>query len=224
MTIEWSAALQEPLASTAKIQAVFTTEKPFQVAELEWFEFPLASMELEIAGPDRQWVEHTFSELDPFFTSVQLPSIYRPLFIFRNRTVVSLASWTTGFFAQMLYFGLIEVLKRPQVNMTRERQIERIINQPTVEAKIDSFVRQVYGPLKDSPIFDAMWALIGSLLALVIIAMIAQKLYPMLVPRAGINIGLASARYASYENTFRLVVFGILLMGFIVPIIRAWLF
>ena len=199
MTIEWSAALQEPLASTAKIQAVFTTEKPFRVAELEWFEFPLASMELEIAGPDRQWVENTFSELDPSFTSVRLGGIYRPLLIFRNRAVVSIVSWTTGFFAQMSYFGLIEVLKRPQVNATRQGQIERIVNQPTVEAKIDSFVREVYGPLKDSPIFDALWAIIGSLLALAIIAMIAQKLYPMLVPRAGINIGLASPRYASYE-------------------------
>ena len=119
MTIEWSAVLQEPLASTAKIQAVFTTEKPFQVAELQWFEFSAASMDLENAGPDRQWVENTFNELDPFFTSVRLGGIYRPLLIFRNMAVVHVLSWFTGFVGQILYIGLVKVMKRPEVNAMR---------------------------------------------------------------------------------------------------------
>ena len=116
MTIEWSAVLQEPMTSTAKIQAVFTTEKPSQVTELQWFEFPAARMDLRITGPDRQWVENTFSELDPFFASVRLGGIYRPLLIFRNRTFVHLFSWITSFVVQMFYFAFVEWIKRPQVN------------------------------------------------------------------------------------------------------------
>ena len=85
-------------------------------------------MKLEIAGPDRQWVDNTFSELDPLFNSVQTWNMYRPLLIFRNRNVVSIASWTTGFYAQMLFFGLVEWLKRPQVNIKRQEPIERILS------------------------------------------------------------------------------------------------
>jgi hypothetical protein len=157
MTIEWSAVLQEPMASTAKIQAVFTTEKPFQVAELQWFEFSVASMELEIAGPDRQWVENTFSELDPFFTSVRLGGIYRPLLIFRNRAFVNIFSYITGFVGLMLYFGFIEAINRPKVNAVRQGHVDQVVNHPTAEAKIDSFVRAVYGPVQASPIFETIW-------------------------------------------------------------------
>ena len=224
MTIEWSAALQQPLASTAKIEAVFTMEKPFQVAELGWFDFPVANMELEIAGPDRQWVEHTFNELDPFFTSVRLGGMYRPLLMFRNQTVVHFFSWLSGFYAMMWVFAFFEAMRRPEVNATRQSQIDRIVNQPTAEAKIDSFVREVYGPVKDSPIFDVMWLFIAALLAQAIITIIGYKWYPKLVPRAGINIGLAATRYASYENTFRLVVYVIILAGFVLPLIRSRLF
>jgi hypothetical protein len=179
MTIEWSAALQEPLASTATIEAVFTTEKPFQVAELGWFDFPVATMDLAVAGPDRQWVEHTFNELDPFFTSVRLGSMDRPLLIFRNQTVAHFFSWLSGFYAQMLTFAFAETMRRPEVNATRQSRIDRIINQPTVEAKIDSFVREVYGPVKDNPIFDIMWLFIVALVGLAIITLIGYKLYPI---------------------------------------------
>ena len=93
-----------------------------------------------------------------------------------------------------------------------------------METKVDSFVREIYEPTKNSPIFDSISTLTGSLLIMVIIVELAYMWYPKLVLRAGINIGLASTRYASYENTFRLVVFGILLMGILLPILRGWLF
>jgi cytochrome bd-type quinol oxidase subunit 2 len=115
-------------------------------------------------------------------------------------------------------------MRRPEINATRQSQVDRIVNQPTAEAKIDSFVREVYGPLQDNPIFDTMWLSIVALLMLALITMIGYKLYPKLVPKAGINIGLAATRYASYEKTFRLIVFGIILMGFVLPFIRARLF
>jgi hypothetical protein len=227
MTIEWSAVLQEPMTSTAKIQAVFATEKPSQVTE-QWFEFPVARMDLRITGPDRQWVENMFGELDPFFTSVRLGGIYRPLFIFRNRTFVHLFSWISGFVVQMFYFAFFEWIKRPQVNATRQDHINRIVNQPTVETKIDSFVREIYAPVKDSLIFETLPITLGGFALMVVIAILGYMWYPKLVPRAGIKIGLASTRYASYENTFRLifvtVISTIILGGIIMPLIRSWLF
>jgi hypothetical protein len=224
MTIEWSAVLREPLSSTAKIHAVFTTEKPPQVTELRWFEVPVASMKLEIAGPDRQWVNNTFSELDPLFNNAQPWSWYRPLHIFRNRNVVSIASWATGFYTQMLYLGLVEWLKRPQVNIRRQEPLERILNQPTLETKLDQFVREVFGPVSNSPIFDGLWVIMSSFVVVVIITLIGYKIFPMLVPRAGINIGLAATRYSSYQEVYRFVIVGILLLAIIFPLIRSWIF
>jgi hypothetical protein len=227
MMIEWSAVLQEPMTSTAKIQAVFTTEKPSQVTE-QWFEFPAARMDLRITGPDRQWIENVFGELDPFFTSVRLGGIYRPLLIFRNRTFVHLFSWLTGFAAQMFYLAIFEWIQRSQVNATRQDHINRIVNQPTVEAKIDSFVREIYGPVKNSPIIETLPITLGGFVLLLFIAILGYMWYPKLVPRAGIKIGLASTRYASYDNTFRLifvtVITTIMLGGIIMPLIRSWLF
>ena len=228
MAIEWSAVLQEPMTSTAKIQAVFTTEKPSQATEQQWFEFPAAKMDLRITGPDRRWVENTFNELDPFFASVRLGSIYRPLLIFRNRTFIHLFSWITGLVVQMFYFAFVEWIKRPQVNTTRQDRINRIVNQPTVETKIDRFVHEIYEPVKDSPIFETMPIALGGFALMVIIAILGYMWYPKLVPRAGIKIGLASTRYDSYENTFRLIfvtfISAILLSGIIMPLIRSWLF
>ena len=182
MTIEWSAVLQDPMTSTAKIQAVFTTEKPSQVAELQWFEFPVARMDLKIAGPDRQWVENTFGELDPFFTSARLGGIYRPLLIFRTRTFVHLFSTITSFAVLMFYSALVEKIKRPQVNATRQDHIDRIVNQPTVEAKIDNFVREIYGPVKESPIFETMPIILGGAALMLPIAILGYMWYPKLVP------------------------------------------
>jgi hypothetical protein len=224
MTIEWNAVLREPLAPTAKIQAVFTTEKPPQVAELRWFEIPVASIKLEIAGPNSEWVEHTLYELEPLFNNAQTWSMYRPLFIFRNRNVVSIVSWATGFYIQMMYLALVEWLKRPQVNTNRLEHIDRIIKQTTAEAKIDQLVREIYGPLKNNPILDGVWIIMGSFLIMAIITIIGHKGYPMLVPRAGINIGLAAKRYSFYHDPYKLIFVSIILLAFIIPLIRSWLF
>jgi hypothetical protein len=224
MTIEWSVALQEPLASTAKIQAVFTTEKPPQVAELGWFEFSAAKMKLEIAGPDRQWVDNTFSALDPLFNAVRCWGIYRPLRIFRNRTVISIASWATGLYAQVLFLGLTEWLRRPAVNNRRQAQIDRIVNQPMAETKIDQFVIEVFRPVMDNPILDGVGVLMGSLLVMAVVTLFGYKLYPKAAPRAGINIGLAATRYNLYQDTFRLIIVSVIFLGFLVPFIRSCLF
>ena len=97
-----------------------------------------------------------------------------------------------------------------------------------METKIDSFVREIYGPVKDSPIFETMPIVLGGFALMAIIAILGYMWYPKLVPRAGIKIGLASTRYASYDNTFRLIVVTVIstviLGGIIMPLIRSWLF
>jgi hypothetical protein len=69
-----------------------------------------------------------------------------------------------------------------------------------------------------------MWLFIIGLLTEVIVTIIGYKWYPKLVPRAEINIGLAATRYASYENTFRLVIYVIILSGLVLPFLRSRLF
>jgi hypothetical protein len=224
LVIEWSAVLQQPLVSTARIAVVFTTEKPLQVRELQWFEYPVASIDLIVEGAEQRWVDNTFTELDPFFPSVRLGGMYRPLWVFRNKAVVHLSSWVTGFIAQMIYNGLIQVLQRPGVNTLRQNRIDKIISQPTAEAKIDMFVRELYGPFKDNPLFEGVIQLAGGMLTMLIVVILGYMLYPKLVPRAGINIGLTSTRYAVYENTFRLVIFTIMVSGILLPLLRTLLF
>jgi hypothetical protein len=228
VTVEWSAVLRQPVASTAKIQAVFTTEKPLRVGELGWFEFSAANMKLEIVGPDRQWVDNTYSELDPLFASVRLGGVHRPFLIFRNRNVIAIASWASGIYVQLSFFGLIEWLKQPQINDKRQAQLNQILTQPTAEAKIDQLAREVFRPLQDNTIFDTLWLLMISFIAAVVITVIGYKFYPKLVPRTGINIGLAATRYASYFNLYHFLFITLIFMGVIVPLLRSrlysWLF
>ena len=75
------------------------------------------------------------------------------------------------------------------------------------------FVRELYGPFKDNPLFEGVMQLTGGMLTMLIVVILGYMLYPKLVPRAGINIGLASTRYTVYENAFRLVVFTIVVSG-----------
>jgi hypothetical protein len=89
---------------------------------------------------------------------------------------------------------------------------------------MDMFAREIYSPLKGDPLSQSLLLTVGGMSVMLVVAVLCYVLYPKLVPRAGINIGLASTRYAMYENTFRLVMVTILISGILVPLIRSWFF
>jgi hypothetical protein len=224
LIIEWRADLQNPLASTARIQAVFSTEKPLQVDESQWFDYPVASMDLTVEGHDQRWVENVFTELSPFFSTARLGGIYRPLWIFRNPTLVHIFSWVTSFMVQIIYLNIIQNMSRNKVNLVRQSIVEKITRQPTIETKIDMLASEIFSPLKVDPLSQSLLLTVGAMSVMLVVAALGYVVYPKLVPRAGINIGLASTRYAMYENTFRLVIVTALFSGILVPLIRSWFF
>jgi hypothetical protein len=83
---------------------------------------------------------------------------------------------------------------------------------------------EIFSPLKVDPLSQSLLLTVGAMSVMLVVAALGYVLFPKLVPRAGINIGLASTRYAMYENTFRLVIVTILISGILVPLIRSWFF
>jgi len=57
--------------------------------------------------------------------------------------------------------------------------------------------------------------------ALIVGLVLGQRFLPKLAPRSGIAIGSAAGRYADWENTFRFVVFTLIIGGICVPVLRA---
>jgi len=223
LTMELRIVTQVWPPAVSVIRVTLTTEKPLEIAELQLLDFPLASMDLEIEGNNEEWVETTFEELDPFLDSARLRGIYRPLLIFRNRIVVMVISWWTGYLGQDAYFSILRAIARPTVNAKREAFVTRVTGLPTAEQKLDELTRWQYSAFTD-PIFDGLMQMAGGFLVLLVVASLGYLLYPKLVPRSGINVGLASKRYSEYENAFRFVVFTGVICGILIPAVRAIFF
>lgn len=220
LRITWQQFTQEPVGNRMRIEVVFTTEKPLKTQELALLEFPLASMDLAVQGPDSQWVESTFDHLVPFFETSRIRGIYRPLLLFRNRLVVHIASWSIGFIGWILYHEAIRNMRRAEAGPVRQDFVDRVKSQQSIEEKFDVYVDHLYGPSEANSLYETLFVLAGGLIIYLTVFAFSMLLLPKLVPRSGINIGLAKSRYDQWENGFRLVVFSVLLSGILIPLIR----
>ena len=52
---------------------------------------------------------------------------------------------------------------------------------------------------------------------------LGQKLLPLLAPRSGIAIGNAVGKYADWENTFKFIIFTVLVCGMLIPLLRSFI-
>lgn len=214
LSMQWAAVLIEPLGTVVQVIANFATEQPLETKELQLLDFDLAAMKLEISGPTDIWVEQTYQKLNPFFETVKLSGIYKPLLIFRNRNIVLILSLITALFLDQLVSRILSVyINTPVIVDTATK----ILSQPSLEEKFDSFIRDLYQV--QSPIGTGLAIFGASIVTYVISLILCYLLYPKLVPRSTISIGLAKIRISKYQNAFRFVVFTIIVSGFLIPLL-----
>jgi hypothetical protein len=214
LAMRWVSLLVEPIGTIAQVDMVFTTEQPLETKELGLLDFDLAQMKLEIGGPFDSWVEQTYQILNPFFETARLSGIYRPLLIFRNRNIVLVLSLITAIFVDNLVSRILSVYINTPVYVD---EAAYILSQPNLESKFDAFITKMYEV--QSPLGSGLAILGVSIVTYLISLVICYILYPKLVPRSAISIGLAKIRFSKYQNAFRFVVFTIILSGFILPLL-----
>jgi hypothetical protein len=220
ISFKWHCYVPKPISSHAEVESIFTTEKPMNDEELGLMEFHTASMNLTVVGPTPEWVDYTFDELDPFMNSVKLGGVYKPLLIFRNKTVVDILSHGIGVLSYITYLEFGSKWKRDSKAPEELELMNKIISKPTIEEKFDEFIRQIYLPTKNSPIFETIIYFAGAIVFWIVMISVSRWLLPKLIPKSGINIGLSKNRYETYENAFKLIIFTILLSGIVIPIFR----
>jgi len=224
LDLKWHYFLSEPVGSTAEIIISFTTEKPLEVEELGLLDFPVASMDLDVSAPIPEWVDSTFNILASFLDSSRIRGIYKPLLIFRNKAFVSICSYSLGILAWVSYIQILNKIKRDNINPSYKTIADKITMNKSIETKFDAFVNEFYGPGLDSSILENVISIAAGLILWITFIIIGYLFFPKLIPRSGINIGLARGRYNDYENVFKLLVFTILLSGVIIPLLRKFLF
>ena len=224
LRLTWRKTLREPAGTFVQIEAIFKTEKRLETEELELLQFPVASMHLQVVGPDTNTVESIFSELSPFFESSRIRGIYRPLLVFRNHNFVHIASLGLGLLVWLVYNNIASRLGGGEVAEQRKSLVEKVEALPAIEEKFDAFINSVYGPSPPDPIFEGVLVFAFGIILWASAMIIGFAFLPKFVPRSGINIGLASGRYEEYENLFRLVVFTLLMSGIILPVLRSFFF
>ena len=210
--MEWATLLKEPQGMTAKISVSFETDLPLETQELRLLQFDPAKMELKIFADSGDWVEKTFEDLLPFFESAKIGGIYKPLLVFRNPHVVHLVSWAFALLGQIITQGYLSARLRI---IERQIIIDQILNQPSLETKFDEFIRATYQT--NSLDLNTVLILGGSLVFFGVMLVMGYILFPKLVPRSFISIGLSKLRVTKYQNVFRFIIFSVLVSGIIIP-------
>ena len=213
LTLRWRVLLREPFMKIASIEVTFHTDARKDIDALNLLDFPLASIEYEIAGMDRDWVDATAEDVMSVLKSTRLRGIYRPLLIFRNRMVVHVFSWSLALIVEI---AAISSIGRALAQHTRLDYKTRILDAAGIEGKFDEFVQYMFS---NSPISHTVLSLGSALVLMFAVLVLGFWALPKLVPRSGVLIGLERTRWQQYENVFRFVIFTLGIGGIGVAII-----
>lgn len=213
LKVEWKVLLANPPLMIAIVSIEFHTDTRKETETLELLNFPLAYIEYEIGGSDRDWVEETAAETGPILDAIRLRGIYKPLMIFRNKAVVNVVSWGTAIVVEIL---AMEFISRIFTHESKSKIIQEILRTTDIASKFDKYISYTFS---ERSIIEPL-VIFGSAVVLAFIsAILGYYLFPKFVPRSGILIGLEKERYLSYMNTFKFIVFSLFICGFGVAII-----
>jgi hypothetical protein len=211
LKLRWFLLLEEPLLAMASVTVMFHTDARKETKEFEILSYPLSTMEYEISGIDRDWVENVASDINPIMESTRLRGIYKPLMIFRNRQVIMILSWTLGVIAQLASLEFVSgIFSTP--DPTRKFLYEAL-SEKDIAKKFDLFIIWLTTPSPSSPFYQPLVEVGLSIAALLIVVVLGWYLLPMLIPRSGILIGLERENFQYYQNAFKFIVFTILVAG-----------
>ena len=215
LTLNWRAVLEVPIAEMAYVSINFITEKPLETDELSFLEFHRARVELEIGGPNQEWVDSTCQIILPILEVTKIGGIYKPLLIFRNRQFIHIISWLLAVTGQVVAFETIaDKLRGPK----KHDIANAILSKTTIVEKFNEWIK--YMLLDSRSMTEPLMIFGGGMLFFGICLFGGFWLFPQLVPRSSIEIGLASLRISRYRNAFNLIVFTIILSGLLLPLLR----
>lgn len=204
-----------PVAGIVKISLV--TEKRLQTIDATPGEFNHAWIELNVSGSDPEWVEKTFVNIVPFIDTARLGGIFRPLWIFRNKWVIQVLSYVFGWIGFFVGISFAGRIFGKEGRLEKSAILESILKETEILKKFDIFAKQNL-----TPTTSAWWepiVVIGTgAITYALIFVAGMSLFPKLAPNSSIAIGLSDIRARSSINTFKFIVFTLLVSGLIVPL------
>ena len=200
------------------VQIQFITEKRLYTQDNAPGEFNTASIMMTVSGSDQNWVERTFLELVPYIDTAKLGGIFRPLWFFRNKwftsTLAHVLSWI-GFFIGINFASKVFSKK---IYLSREEVLKKIISETEMTTKFDLYVTQILTP-STTPWWEPIIVIGVGAVSFSILYISGVTLLPKLTPNSNIAIGLSNRRAQRYLNTFKFIIFGILVSGILVPLV-----
>jgi len=217
--VEYEVLLYEPYAHRAYVEVDFITDAKLEIEEQGILDYDLASIKIKVGGSDKNWILDTFTRLDKYVKAMKLGGIYKPLLLFRNKYFVWLMSFFTAFIAQT-FFGTL--VSRWITGENDALKVEDIISKVGIEEKFDTFIRYVY--MNKTPLSDSMLVMILGIIAYLIVLVISYIMYPKLIPKSLILLGLSKYKLIKYKNAYKYIVFSVIFLSIIIPLVLSAVF
>lgn len=205
----------EPLAAIIKVS--FITEKKMETIDAAPGDYNHAWAELSVSGSDLLWVEKTFSDFKPYIETSKLSGIYRPLWIFRNKYVINIMSQVFSWLGFFIGINYISKLFTKDSKITKVQVLNKVLAESNILNKFDIYVSQILKPPK-SPWWEPIIVIGSSLVCMLLVYTAGMGLFPKLAPSSNIAIGLSNTRAKNRLNTFKFIIFTIIVSGILVPI------
>jgi len=207
---------------SGQISISFITEKKLNDRDMAPGQYHRASIQLDISGSDSNWVERAFANLSPYLDTTKLNGIYRPLWLFRNKTFINISSSVLAWAGFWIGMDISGKILRKDTEISRADVLQQIIDTTNVTEKIDLLSRQILDPIK-SVWWEFLIVFLFGALGFAVIYFSGMNLFPRLTPNSHIAIGLANIRAKKYMNAFKFVVFTLLISSIILPLIIKFL-
>lgn len=199
----------EPISGQVWIQ--FETEKRLYTQRREPDVINRATIELKVSGSDQKWVDQTFEDLVPHIDSSKHGGVFRPLWLFRSEWFVRVAAIVVSWMGFMLGTNAIGRLLAKPFLLEQSKVLDSLVNTPEVGEKLNNFFKWLLTPT-NSPWWEPFVILGAGAVSFAIVFVSLNRLLPKLTPNSAIAIGLTSRRAQVYLNTFKFIMFSVILM------------
>jgi hypothetical protein len=201
-----------------RIEIQFVTEKRLHTQDLAPGEFNYASVRLTASGAHQDWTEQTFLNLVPYIETTKLGGIFKPLWFFRNKWFILALSHVLSWIGFFVGVHFASDLLRGEMRLTRGEVLNKLTADTNIAAKIDMLARELLSP-SQSPWWEPIVVIGAGAITFALIFIAGQGLLPKLAPNSSVAIGLANIRARRNLNTFKFIVFTLLVCGLIMPLL-----
>ena len=214
----------EPMSG--EVEIIFSTEQRLDTERADPDVIHRATVELSVSGSEQRWVDQLFEDLLPSLRTTAHGGYLKPLWVFRNPYVVQVLGLLFGYMSMIWAKNLLA--NKRTVDSKGEKTekalsfIKDITSAPSIEEKFDIYVTRLYTPSTsfNNSTSEEIWSFVVLVTAFLSMYIAARYLLPKLTPNSSIAIGVAKRRAQVTLDTFKFLVFSILVAGFVIPAIR----